>query len=110
MTNSEDDKAILELEYLYKIKAKPLKNTKADKTIKLSPAVKRKIGQVYEGEVSVLIEQDLIRRLRSDGHLPPPLGSTELPKRKNPAEATPDPNVVWDSKKQIYRRKTQDDE
>lgn len=68
----EEDKEILRLEYLYKIGAKPAESEKKDKTIKLSKAVHSRIG-LYSGKVSSMIEEDLIKRLRADGHLPPPL-------------------------------------
>lgn len=94
--SGEDDNEILRLEYLYAIKAKPAKIEKVDKTIYLSAAVYKKIA-VYKGGVSAMIEEDLIKRLRADGYLPPSIvhtGTTSgggAQEYFNPSKAPQDP-------------------
>lgn len=79
MVEKSDDDLILELEGLLARGGRPTKEEKESVTLRISAPLARQVKIAYPDERSRIYEEALIRELRKDGLLPPPLDGKPEP-------------------------------
>ena len=105
MAEKSDDDLILELESLLKQGGRPRREEKDSITLRISAPLSRVGKLAYPDERSRIYEEALIRELRKDGLLPPPLDlvKSKAPKNHgahehfNPSQPESAPDFVLDN-------------
>lgn len=104
MVEKSDDDFILELESLLKQGGRPRKEEKDSVTLRISAPLARTAKLAYPEERSRIFEEAIIRELRKDGLLPPPLDAVKPKAAKfhgaeeyfNPSQVGKAPDFVLD--------------